>query len=192
MVRWTIPESVTGVYDRHYLSSGPRPASFGTFEYRTAFELGVESVDVTHPPDADSRTREHVPSIRMGVELAVANSRNRGELITSLRIEILQVRRHPPDRDLRGSIHGSMLLVHLLDESGRQGPPINESWRSPTVVSLAAGIHTDRAFDRLPILADALEEAGCDHPDLLAHCRHASPHTDYCWLVDVLLANGAT
>ena len=32
---------------------------------------------------------------------------------------------------------------------------------------------------------------GCDHPDLLGHCRHNTPHTDYCWLVDALLANGA-
>lgn len=64
---------------------------------------------------------------------------------------------------------------------------LQPAWRSPTVVSFASAIHADRAFDRLPILADALEEAGCDHPDLLAHCRRASPHADYCWLVDLLL-----
>jgi hypothetical protein len=64
---------------------------------------------------------------------------------------------------------------------------LQPSWRSPTVLALAAGIQADHAFDRLPILADALEEAGCDHPDLLGHCRYHSPHNDYCWLVDALL-----
>jgi hypothetical protein len=62
------------------------------------------------------------------------------------------------------------------------------SWRTDTAVSLAAGIDAERAFDRLPILADALEEAGCDHPDVLAHCREPGPHARGCWVVDLVLA----
>jgi hypothetical protein len=61
------------------------------------------------------------------------------------------------------------------------------SWRSDTAVSLATGIYADRAFDRLPILADALEEAGCDHPDILTHCRGPGPHVRGCWVVDLVL-----
>lgn len=61
------------------------------------------------------------------------------------------------------------------------------SWRSETVVALATGIYADRAFDRLPILADALEEAGCDYPDILAHCREPGPHARGCWVVDLVL-----
>ncbi|MEO2092077.1 MAG: hypothetical protein ABGY75_21700, partial [Gemmataceae bacterium] len=61
-----------------------------------------------------------------------------------------------------------------------------DSWRSETVVALAAGIYAERAFDRLPILADALEEAGCDHPDVLAHCRGPGPHARGCWVVDLV------
>jgi hypothetical protein len=49
-------------------------------------------------------------------------------------------------------------------------------WRSETVVALATGIHFDNAFDRVPILADALEEAGCDDEDVLTHCRGPAPH----------------
>jgi hypothetical protein len=41
-------------------------------------------------------------------------------------------------------------------------------WRTETSVALAAGIYAERAFDRMPILADALEEAGCDHAGLLS------------------------
>jgi hypothetical protein len=62
-----------------------------------------------------------------------------------------------------------------------------DSWRSETVVALAAGIYAERAFDRMPILADALEEAGCDHADVLSHCRGPGPHVRGCWVVDGLL-----
>ena len=61
------------------------------------------------------------------------------------------------------------------------------AWRSETAVALAFGIYAERAFDRLPILADALEEAGCDHADILAHCRGPGPHARGCWVVDLVL-----
>jgi hypothetical protein len=44
-----------------------------------------------------------------------------------------------------------------------------------------------RAFDRLPLLADALEEAGCADADILAHCRSGGGHLRGCWVVDLLL-----
>jgi hypothetical protein len=61
------------------------------------------------------------------------------------------------------------------------------AWRTPTVAALADAIYADRAFDRLPVLADALEEAGCDHPDVLSHCRGDGPHVRGCWVVDLVL-----
>lgn len=61
------------------------------------------------------------------------------------------------------------------------------SWRSETAVSLASGIYEERAFDRLPILADVLEEAGCDNSDVLNHLRGPSPHARGCWVVDGVL-----
>jgi hypothetical protein len=42
-------------------------------------------------------------------------------------------------------------------------------------------------FTAMPILADALEEAGCDQPDILAHCRGPGPHVRGCWVVDLVL-----
>lgn len=62
-----------------------------------------------------------------------------------------------------------------------------DSWRSEATVALASAIYADRAFDRLPVLADALEEAGCDYPDVLAHCRGPGPHSRGCWVVDGVL-----
>jgi hypothetical protein len=55
------------------------------------------------------------------------------------------------------------------------------------VRSLAAGINEDGAFERMGILADALEEAGCTDADILAHCRAEDGHVRGCWLVDLLL-----
>ncbi len=60
-------------------------------------------------------------------------------------------------------------------------------WQSETVVALATGIYAERAFDRMPILADALEEAGCNHADILTHCRGDGPHVRGCWVVDLVL-----
>jgi hypothetical protein len=61
-----------------------------------------------------------------------------------------------------------------------------DRWRSPDVVSLALGVYSDRAFDRLPILADALEEAGATG-DILSHLRTPGPHVRGCWALDLIL-----
>ena len=60
-------------------------------------------------------------------------------------------------------------------------------WRSEIVVALTSAIDEERAFDRTPILADALEEAGCDHLDILDRCRGPGPHVRRCWVVDLIL-----
>jgi hypothetical protein len=63
------------------------------------------------------------------------------------------------------------------------------SWNDGTIPKLAHSIYEERAFERLPILADALEEAGCDDPEILAHCRQPGVHARGCWLVDFLMGN---
>jgi hypothetical protein len=65
--------------------------------------------------------------------------------------------------------------------------PFWRSWREGTISRLAQGVYDDRAFDRLPILADALEDAGCDNAYILAHCRSDGEHVRGCWVVDLLL-----
>jgi hypothetical protein len=46
----------------------------------------------------------------------------------------------------------------------------------------------DLAFDRLPILADALEDAGCDDALALAHLRQCVDHSPRCWVADWIMA----
>ena len=61
------------------------------------------------------------------------------------------------------------------------------AWNGGMVRKIAQAIYDERAFERMPILADVLEDAGCDDADLLAHCRGPGPHARGCWVVDLLL-----
>jgi hypothetical protein len=64
---------------------------------------------------------------------------------------------------------------------------LSASWLTPSVDSLARGIYDDQAFDAMPILADALEDAGCTDAALLDHCRTQRMHHRGCWALDLLL-----
>jgi hypothetical protein len=80
----------------------------------------------------------------------------------------------------------------LRDIFGNPFRPVNADpmWLTATVVGLARTIYAGRAFDRLPILADALKEAGCDNTDVLNHCRQPGEHVRGCWAVDLILGKG--
>lgn len=91
--------------------------------------------------------------------------------------------------DLSDNESASTLIAHwLLDIFGNPYRPMSlePSWLTSTVVALAEGIYQERAFDRMPILADALMDAGCDSEDVLNHCRGSGPHVRGCWVVDLL------
>jgi hypothetical protein len=62
------------------------------------------------------------------------------------------------------------------------------AWRSDTAVALAKGMYESRDFSAMPILADALQDAGCDSDDILNHCRdEKQTHVRGCWVVDLVL-----
>ncbi|AMV25590.1 hypothetical protein VT84_14430 [Gemmata sp. SH-PL17] len=61
------------------------------------------------------------------------------------------------------------------------------AWRSPTVLALASQMYESRDFGAMPILADALQDAGCDRAYVLDHCRSPGPHVGGCWVVDLVL-----
>lgn len=60
-------------------------------------------------------------------------------------------------------------------------------WRTDTAVSLARQMYESRGFSAMPILADALQDAGCDNEEILGHCRSPGPHVRGCWVVDLVL-----
>jgi hypothetical protein len=72
------------------------------------------------------------------------------------------------------------------------GPPLvsprfDPAWRTSDVVAMARGIYEGRDFAAMPILADALQDAGCEDAAVLGHCRGPGPHVRGCWVVDLVL-----
>jgi hypothetical protein len=64
---------------------------------------------------------------------------------------------------------------------------VNPDWLTSTVVALASQMYESRDFSAMPILADALQDAGCDNADILDHCRSPGEHVRGCWVVDLVL-----
>jgi hypothetical protein len=80
----------------------------------------------------------------------------------------------------------SIDLLHCIFGNPFQAPG-GPGWDDTGAVRLAQAIYEERAFERLPILADALEEAGCQDPLALQHCRQDTVHVRGCWVVDLVL-----
>jgi hypothetical protein len=77
----------------------------------------------------------------------------------------------------------------IRDIFGNPFRPVSFStqWRTSTAVALAQQMYDSRDFSAMPILADALQDAGCDNADVLGHCRGPGPHVRGCWVVDLVL-----
>ena len=64
---------------------------------------------------------------------------------------------------------------------------LDPAWRTSTVVALAGQMYASRDFNAMPILADALMDAGCDSDDILSHLRGPGLHARGCWALDLVL-----
>lgn len=78
-------------------------------------------------------------------------------------------------------------LVHCIFENPFRPVAFHAAWRTSTVLALAAQMYETRDFAQMPILADALHDAGCEDAAVLDHCRGESPHVRGCWVVDLIL-----
>jgi hypothetical protein len=78
----------------------------------------------------------------------------------------------------------------LRDVFGNVARPVafDPRWRTSDAFGLAQAIYDERAFERLPVLGDALMDAGCEDEAVLAHCRSSGPHVRGCWVVDLILS----
>src|SRR5208283_1841974 len=63
---------------------------------------------------------------------------------------------------------------------------LNPACRTENVVAITQSIYDNRRFMDMPILADALEDAGCDNADILTHCRSGGEHVRGCFVVDAV------
>jgi hypothetical protein len=76
---------------------------------------------------------------------------------------------------------------------GNPAAPVvfSPEWRTDTAVALARQMYEAREFSAMPILADALQDAGCDNTDMLSHCRDTKQlHVRGCWMVDLVMGKG--
>ena len=65
---------------------------------------------------------------------------------------------------------------------------LSPDWLTSTVIQIASGMYDSRDFSAMPILADALQDAGCGNDDILTHCRDSQQfHVRGCWVVDLVL-----
>jgi hypothetical protein len=81
-------------------------------------------------------------------------------------------------------------LAHLIRDifgSPFHAVEFDPSWRTANVMDLAKTVYEEEVFDRMPILADALLDAGCGDETILKHCRSGGPHVRGCWVVDQVL-----
>ena len=65
---------------------------------------------------------------------------------------------------------------------------VSKQWRTDTAIAIARQMYDSRDFSAMPILADALQDAGCDNDTILSHCRDSNQvHVRGCWVVDLVL-----
>lgn len=88
------------------------------------------------------------------------------------------------------AVEGFRFQADLLrDIFGNPFRPVafEPAWRTEAAVGIASKMYDERDFAAMPILADALQEAGCESEDILSHCREPGVHVRGCWVVDLVL-----
>jgi hypothetical protein len=94
----------------------------------------------------------------------------------------------PHDRNGIDLVELHHCLFHDIIPNPFRPVALDPVWLTSDVVTLARGIYEERAFDRMPILADALQDAGCTSDEILTHSRDArNVHTRGCWVLDLIL-----
>jgi hypothetical protein len=101
--------------------------------------------------------------------------------------------RRPYGELLRAEARAQTALVRDIFGNPFRPAAADPAWHERAggvVPKLARSIYAERAFDRLPVLADALEDAGCTDREILDHCRGGGTHFRGCWVVDLVLGKG--
>ncbi len=90
----------------------------------------------------------------------------------------------------RTAIRDILRNIALIRGAPSRFVMFSPDWRTDTAVAIARRVSESRDFSALPVLADALQDAGCDNSDVLNHCREPGAHVRGCWVVDLVLDKG--
>jgi mannitol/fructose-specific phosphotransferase system IIA component (Ntr-type) len=187
------------------------PRSWQAVEVAERFADGLASVQELEAAHAATEARfREAPALYWATEVRAAASRVSGETIR----EVIAIARGTDARAMAMAFHGDLNSEVFDAERAAQGdllrdifgfgpfrsPCIDPRWRTPLVRLLARAAYDERIAldpsrpgwltldpDRLLVLSDALEEAGCTDAQILGHLRGTGPHVRGCWCVDSLL-----
>jgi hypothetical protein len=150
---------------------------------RVAAQRAVMSVEREDGPGAKDAARAAMalthdpPNTARGIPLCI----NRALRVIGLVINTL------PATQAEAEYQAQADLLRCIFGNPYAEVYIKQTWLTEAVANLASAIYDQRVFKTLPILADALEEAGCTDSAILEHCRGPEPHGRGCWVVDSLL-----
>ncbi len=100
-------------------------------------------------------------------------------------LRVVRIEDRPPEFFAELALQAD--LVRDIFGNPFQSVRIELEWLTETVLALARQMYESRDFGAMSILADALQDAGCDDEDILGHCRLPREHARGCWVVDLLL-----
>jgi hypothetical protein len=121
------------------------------------------------------------------VEWGAAYVADRFAYTAATNVSWMSANRRERNASKGADLHVQAALVREIFGNPFRPVLLDPRWQTSTVVDLARAIYDGRAFDRMPILGDALMDAGCDNENTIAHCRSSGPHVRGCWLVDFVL-----
>jgi len=155
---------------------GPGPAE--RHAYMVAGHVGYSLIGPLHGSEFPSNDWQDARSAAQGAATVVAEAAELPDDDEHLpAYQALQAKEAAAQADLLRDLFGNPFGPVAFDPR----------WRTADVLALARGIYDERAFDRLPLLADALLDAGCDSDEVLNHCRGSGPHVRGCWVADLVL-----
>jgi hypothetical protein len=171
-----------------YRPLGPR-AQFGKFWFEVSSDPRIEVIEVEKGPnDYYNAFPEHFAPLQIEILERTADTTDRAGYVCSVKVVVTCIKDDPVDSSIAAMTWlGRSWIEEVLPPLTEIIPPITNSLRTPTVVALSEACRQDHSFDRLPILADALEEAGCTDTLILEHCRLCTDHGSQCWVVDWVL-----
>jgi hypothetical protein len=167
---------------------GPR-GEFFAFDYEVTHDPTNERVGVQVDPDVEKHASwDYRPDIHIGTRIGWEDSMyDDAARLCCVKLNILATRDNPVDTSPR--VIRSLLIEFVRKRITEWAEPITfrPEWLTSDVVALAQGIRADAVFERLPILCDALQDAGCADPLVIEHLRTCPDHSPSCWVVEMIL-----
>jgi hypothetical protein len=154
----------------------------GDAAHEDMIEMAQAASTPTRVIDGESIRRGALTARRIVVDVA-SMGESLLQVVTSMIGETIGIR---AEREQETS--ALCALVRDIFGNPFRSSAFSPSWRTDTALALATQMYESREFSAMPILADALQDAGCDNDDILSHCRDTSQvHVRGCWVVDLVL-----